>query len=139
MGLCAAAYFYFDSRKPQEVTAPSKRTVDPSNASPLVVTAPPKPNPPPDPWHGLKPGEVTLEKTGDGRLVYAIGSLTNFTQRQRFGVKVTFDVLDEHRNKIGAATDYIDVIEPGKAWKFRALVTDKNATAAKLIHVKEQE
>jgi hypothetical protein len=58
-------------------------------------------------------------------LVYAVGTLTNDTTRQRFGVKVEIDVLDAHRNKLGSATDYTEVIEPGKEWKFRALVTDK--------------
>jgi len=135
------AYFYFNSGKSQEVVATPSRPVEFSNTNPMVSAPlpPPKPKPPPDTWHGLKPSAVTLEKTGDGRLVYAIGALTNTTTRQRFGVKVTFDVLDEHRNKIGSATDYTDVIEPAKAWKFRALVTDKNATVAKLTNVKEQE
>ena len=135
------AYFYLNFKKSQKVDATPIRQVELSNTSPVVSAPlpPPKPQPPPDPWHGLKPSAVTLEKTGDGRLVYAIGTLTNATTRQRFGVKVTLDVLDEQRDKIGAATDYTDVIEPGKAWKFRALVTDKNATAAKLTNVKEQE
>jgi hypothetical protein len=136
LAAAGGAYFYLTATKTPEAAAPPSRPVEISNSLPM---APPKPKPPPDPWHGLKPSAVTLEKTGDGRLVYAIGSLTNTTTRQRFGVKVSFDVLDDHRNKIGSATDYTDVIEPGKAWKFRALVTDKNATAAKLIQIKEQE
>ena len=139
----SGAYFYFGSRKPQQVVTPPIRPNEVSSTNPAAPAPaplpPPKPKPPPDPWHGLKPSGVTLEKTGDGRLVYAIGALTNATTRQRFGVKVTFDVLDEHGDKIGSATDYTDVIEAGKAWKFRALVTDKIASAARLTNVKEQE
>jgi hypothetical protein len=135
------AFFYFNSKNPQEAAATAIHPAQTSNASPVVPAPvpPPKPKPPPDPWHGLKAGQVTLERTGDGRLVYAVGTLTNATERQRFGVKVELEVLDGHRNKIGSATDYAEVIEPGKAWKFRALVTDKGATAAKLNRVKEQE
>jgi hypothetical protein len=114
------AYFYVNSRNSQQL-------------------APPKPKPPPDLWHGLKASKVSLDNSGDGSLIYAIGTLTNETARQRFGVKVELDVLDEHRHKLGSATDYTDVIEPGKEWKFRAMVTDKNAKAAKLTRVKEQE
>jgi hypothetical protein len=112
-----------------------------SNFSQAVVGAlpPAKPKPPPDPWHGLKASKVSLDKPGDGTLIYAIGTLTNETTRQRFGVKVELEVLDAHHNKLGSSTDYKDVIEPGKEWKFRAMVTDKNATAAKLTKVKEQE
>jgi hypothetical protein len=134
-------YLYFGCKNSQPPASSAIRPLQVSNASPVALApvAPPKPKPPPDPWHGLKPGEVTLEKTGDGRLVYAVGTLTNATMHQRFGVKVELDVLDDERNKIGSATDYADVIEPGKAWKFRAMVTDKTATSAKLANVKEQE
>jgi len=116
-------------------------TVRPTNTNP-VAAAPieaPKPKPAPDPWHGLKASSVILDKAGDGRLVYAIGTLTNDTPRQRFGVKVELDVLDENHAKLGTATDYTDVIEPAKVWKFRAMVTAKTAKTAKLTNVKEQE
>lgn len=135
------AFFYHASHHSENGPETPLRPAQPSNASPVVTAPapPPRPQPPPDPWHGLKPGQVALEKTGDGRLVYAVGTLTNATPRQRFGVKVELAVLDEHHNKIGLATDYAEVIEPGKAWKFRAMVTDKSAKSATLTNVKEQE
>jgi hypothetical protein len=138
---CGGAYLYLKPiNTPQEAVTPI-RTEQPSNTAAVASApvAPPKRKPPTDPWHGLKAGKVALEKTGDSQLVYAIGVLTNDTPRQRFGVKVELDVLDEHHKKLGSATDYTEVIEPGKEWKFRALVTDKNATAVKLTSVKEQE
>jgi hypothetical protein len=117
----------------------SSPATPPKPVAPVTPPAPPpKPAPPPDPWHGLKAGQVTLEKTGDGRLLYAVGTLRNETKRQRFGVKVELDVLDANDEKIGSATDYTDVIEPEKEWKFRALVTDRIAAAARLARVKEQ-
>jgi hypothetical protein len=109
------AYFYVNTRNSEPTTAP-----------------------PPGP-HGLKASKVSLDNSGNASLIYAIGTLTNETTRQRFGVKIQLDVLDAHKNKIGSATDYTDLIEPGKEWKFRAMVTDKNAKAAKLASVKEQE
>jgi hypothetical protein len=139
------AWYYVNYLKVKEavatpVTAPSRATSNQASNSTSVAGAlpPAKPKPPPDPWHGLKASKVTLDKAGDGSLVYAIGTITNETSRQRFGVKVELEVMDEHRKKLGSATDYKDIIEPGKEWTFRALVTDRNAKAARLIKVKEQ-
>jgi hypothetical protein len=138
--LAAAGGAYFFLRNSPATTAePVTPATSGHAAAPVAaLVAPPKPLPPPDPWHGLKAAQVTLEKTGDGRLVYAVGTLRNETPRQRFGVKVDLDVLDAHHDKIGSATDYTDVIEPGKEWKFKALVTDRTATAARLANVTEQ-
>jgi len=134
-------YIYLNAQNSQQATATLARPAQPSNATSVASnsSAPPKRKPPTDRWHGLKASKVTLEKKDDSQLVYAMGTLTNDTTRQRFGVKVELEVLDAHRKKLGSATDYTEVIEPGKEWKFRALVTDKNATAAKLTNVKEQE
>jgi hypothetical protein len=134
-------YSYVISRNSQQAAVTPASPGQPSDASPAgsAPFPPPKPKPPRDPWHGLKASKVSLDNSGDGSLIYATGTITNETTRQRFGVKVELDVLDAHRNKLGSATDYTDVIEPGKAWKFRAMVTDKNAKAAKLTNVKEQE
>jgi hypothetical protein len=143
-GVVAAAgvgsYLYLNSGNSRPMDTMPGRPIQSSNASSAASTPvpPPKPKPPSDPWHGLKPSKVTLDKKGDSPLIYAIGTLTNDTTRQRFGVKVELDVLDAHRNKLGSASDYTDVIEPGKEWKFRAMVTDKSATSVKLTSVKEQ-
>ncbi len=71
-------------------------------------------------------------------MIYAVGTVRNTSDHQRFGVKVELDILDAQGNKLGTATDYTQVMEPGKEWKFRALVTDRKATAAKLAAIKEQ-
>jgi len=92
---------------------------------------------PPDPWHGLMAGPITLEKVGDGNLVYAVGKLTNSSDHQRFSVKVDLDIFDAGKQKVGTATDYTPSIDPGKEWKFKALVTDRTAATAKLTSVKE--
>lgn len=108
----------------------------PNGAAPIPT---PKPIPPPDPWHGLKAGKVSLEKSDDGRLVYAVGTVRNASDHQRFGVKVELDVIDAQGDKLGSATDYTQVMEPGKEWKFKALVTDRKAATAKLSDIKEQD
>jgi hypothetical protein len=107
----------------------------PGDAGPIPVA---KPVPPPDPWHGLKAGKVSLEKPGDGRLIYAVGTVRNTSDRQRFGVKVQLDVVDAQGDTLGSATDYTQVMDPGKEWNFKALVTDRNAAAAKLVNISEQ-
>jgi hypothetical protein len=105
----------------------------PKPAAPAAVV----PVVPPDPWHGLMAGPITLEKGADGHLVYAVGKLRNTSDRQRFGVKVELDVLDARNEKVGTATDYTPLIDSGKEWKFKALVTDRAAATAKLTAVKE--
>jgi hypothetical protein len=135
-------YFYLQSlNSTQEVAVPVRPNPSSNDTSVASTAQAPTPRrkPPEDPWHGLKAGKVTLVKTGETSLIYATGTLTNDTARQRFGIKVELEVLDAHRKKLGSATDYTEVIEPGKEWKFRALITAKTATAAKLTSVKEQE
>jgi hypothetical protein len=87
-------------------------------------------------WNGLKSSDVTVEKSG-GRLIYAVGTIRNETDRQRFGVTVDLDLFDAQGKKIGSATDYTQVIEPKNQWSFRALVTDPNTVRAEITGVKE--
>lgn len=106
---------------------------------PVVATksAPPPPPPAPDLWHGLMAGPVTLEKSGNGNLVYAVGLLRNASDHQRFGVKAHVNLFDASGAKVGAATDYIESLDAGKQWHFRALVTDRRAVKAALSDVTE--
>jgi hypothetical protein len=143
-GLVAAtggALLYVNYRDSQQATAAPALPLPPAQTNPPIAgTAPaPQPKPPRDLWHGLKASKVTLDESGNGNLIYATGTLTNESTRQRFGVKVEVEIFDEHRRKLGSATDYTDLIEPGKEWRFRAMVTDKAAKSAKLTNVKEQE
>ena len=101
--------------------------------------APILPAPPPDPWHGLMAGPVTLEKAENGDLVYAVGFLRNDSSRQRYGVKVQLDLLNGQGEKIGSATDQVQSIVPGKEWRFKALVTERKTARAELAAVTEQE
>jgi hypothetical protein len=86
----------------------------------------------------LKPGAVHLEKAKVGNLVYAVGTVTNASEYQRFGVKVELDLFNQNGKKIGATTDYKDIIEPNREWQFHAMVLDSKTTAAKVASVKEE-
>jgi hypothetical protein len=85
----------------------------------------------------LVAGPINLEKASDGNLVYAVGKLRNTSDHQRFGVKVELDVFNATGQKVGTATDYAQSIDPGKEWRFKALIIDRNATSAKLAAITE--
>jgi hypothetical protein len=88
---------------------------------------------------GFEVGPVTIEKTKGSSLIYAIGTLSNPSDRQRFGVKLQFDLYDDTGQKVGTAKDYQSVIEPKGQWKFRALVMISKATSAKVASVTEEK
>jgi len=89
------------------------------------------------PWHGLNPGDVSLQKIEGSHLVYAIGVVHNETDKQRFGVKIELDLINASGEKIGTAKDYVQYIEPKKDWHFRALVTETSAMNAKVASITE--
>jgi hypothetical protein len=84
----------------------------------------------------LLASEVTLEKAPGTSLVYAVGTVKNTSNRQRFGLKVELDLSDATGQKLGTASDYKPVLEPGAEWQFKALVVDSKAKSAtvKTIH-----
>jgi len=88
---------------------------------------------------GFRVSAIKLEKTQGSSLTYAIGTLTNTTNRQRFGVKIELDLLNVDGKKIGTATDYQQVLEPNSKWQFKALCVDSKAKNAKLAAVKEDQ
>ena len=88
---------------------------------------------------GFRVSAVTLEPGPGSSLVYAVGTIQNLADRQRFGVKVELELLDAEGNKAGSASDYQKVIEPNAEWKFRALVTDKRAKTVKVAAIQEAQ
>lgn len=88
--------------------------------------------------NNLQAFRVTLEKSENSRLIYATGAIRNQSNRQRFGVKVELDLLDEQGAKLGSATDYAQIIEPRKEWKFRAMVTEPKAASVKITAITEE-
>src|ERR1051326_116102 len=88
---------------------------------------------------GFRVSPIIIEKTKGTSLIHAIGTLTNTSDRQRFGVKIQLDLFDESGQKIGTAKDYEQVMEPKGEWKFHAPVIVSKATSAKVISVTEEK
>jgi len=87
----------------------------------------------------LVASDISLEKTAGTSLVYAVGTVKNPGKRQRFGVKVEIALLDAAGQKVGTATDYRPLLEPGGQWRFKALVVDSKAASAKLETITEDQ
>ena len=87
--------------------------------------------------NGFRVSPVSLGKGQGSAIIYATGSISNMTSRQRFGVKVELELLNDACVKVGAATDYQSVMEAGAEWKYRAMVVEKKAVTAKVVSVNE--
>ncbi len=144
LGLVAAlAVGIFAARKnsltPPEIVATQPET-EPIPMAPVKIKSPKpakKTFAPAVQINDFEAVHVALEKTTNSRLIFATGTIRNKTERQRFGVKVELELFDAQETKIGLATDYVPVIEPGKEWKVRALVTERDATRANVISITE--
>jgi hypothetical protein len=88
---------------------------------------------------GFHVSNITLEKTPGSSLVYAVGTVNNTTDRQRFGMRIEMDLFGADGQKLGTATDYQSVIEAQAQWKFKALVVDSKAVSVKLASLKEDQ
>ena len=86
---------------------------------------------------GWKVSAVRLEKMPGSSIIHAVGTLTNNTERRRFGVKIKFDLFDAGDQKIAGANDYLASIEPHDRWQFSALVVDARAITATVAAVEE--
>jgi hypothetical protein len=88
--------------------------------------------------HDFSIGPITLKKTPGSGLVYAVGTVINATDRQRFGVKIQLDMLDAQGETLGTTSDYISDLEPRKSWSFNALLTVPKVARVKLVDIEEQ-
>jgi hypothetical protein len=143
LGASATGFLYFKKRpagaSKQRPSVPVK-----SNASATIAftnsSAPlPAAAKAPKSIDDLKVGTIMLEKAKSGSLVYAVGVLKNDSDYPRYGVKIELDVSDAKSTRASKASDYTQVIEPRKEWRFRALVLDSKATSAKLSKITEDE
>ena len=83
-------------------------------------------------------GPVSIEKAKNSRLSYAMGTLKNDSEHQRFGVKIELELFDAAGNKLAnRANDYVQMVEPRKNWNFRALVLEPKAVSAKVLSIQE--
>ena len=113
----------------------TQEEADASTDSPKSNTATAQPKSVDD----FKVSKITLQKTPGSSLVYAIGTVRNDSDSQRFGVRIELDLLDAAGRKIGSTKDYVKVIEPRREWRFRALVLAPKTASVKLGQIKEEE
>lgn len=127
------------SRPKPSAPAPDQATAKPAAPAAAAPVAEPvaAATPAPKSLDDLKLGAITLEKARSGSLVYAVGVLKNDSDQQRFGVKVEIELTDAKGQRAGKTTDYTQVIEPRKEWRFRALVLEARAVSARLASVSE--
>jgi len=110
---------------------PSAKTNSPARTGPVIVYV--------AALNDFKISRIDLQKSENGGLVYAVGTLKNDIGRQRFGVKITLDVLDGQTNTIGSASDYVATMEPHGESSFKALLVQPKAASVKLATIEEQK
>ncbi|HEV2693689.1 MAG TPA: FxLYD domain-containing protein [Verrucomicrobiae bacterium] len=89
--------------------------------------------------NGFVVSKLKLEKTPGSSLVYVMGTVSNLTDKQRFGVKAEFSLADSNGVSVGLASDYVASLDPRGVWKFKALVMGAKATHATLNSVREDQ
>jgi hypothetical protein len=141
----AAAGLFALRNRPDTDTATRDAGSGPATNSPAPSATPGAAEPTTPPIPGapksladLKPGVISLEKAKGSSLVYAVGILRNDSGHQRFGVNIELELTDARGNKAGTAKDYRAVLEPRQEWRFRALVLDSKAVAAKVSSIREE-
>ena len=130
---CAIGILMFLKRKQPNASAP--QAVVQTNAVATPTETPSRPKAADD----LKvTGTVSVDKAQGSRLSYAIGTLKNDSEHQRFGVKVELTLFDNAGNKLPTtANDYVQTLAPREERKFRALVLEPKAVSAKVLSIKE--
>ena len=83
--------------------------------------------------------KISLQKTPGSGLVYAVGTLKNDAGRQRFGVKIVLNQLDEKGQNLGVVSDYVSVMNPQDAWQFKAVLTSPHVAKVTVAVIREQQ
>lgn len=145
LGLAAAGAFWLHHSRQFAKTLPGPPPAVKVTPKPVAIVLPtntpsPVPSPPKPKSHAdLKVGDIQLQKTTGNSLVYAVGTIKNDSDFQRFSVRIELDLINLKGGKIGTATDYLPILEPHKDWQFRAIVTEPKAVAATVASLKEEE
>jgi hypothetical protein len=134
LGIAVGILLFLKSRKAEPVSAPPQSPPAQTNlAAPSAAPSRPKS------LEDLKVlGPVSIDKAKNSRLSYAIGTLKNDSEHQRFGLKIELELFDATGNKLAnRANDYVQMLEPQKNWNFRALVLEPKAVTAKVVSIQE--
>lgn len=130
-GGVTAAFVWRQRQKPPVSSA--TEAVTSITATTLTNTPPPS-----ETINNFSIGKITLQKVPGSGLVYAVGTAKNTIDRQRFGVTIELNLLNENGENIGSASDYISVVEPHKSWQFKALLTSAGVASVTVADIKEQ-
>ena len=130
-GLVAGFIFL---KKPAAVNSPPPSQLVPAPAEKPRVRPPDAVN-----TNDFAIATITLDKKSGSSLVYVTGKLRNLANRQRFGVKLAFDLFDRDDLPVGTAKDYVPVIEPHGSWNFKALVLESKAVSARFGDLHEDQ
>lgn len=120
----------------QKQPAPVAVSVPSTNANAEIAAD----SPATDQNEGFEVSPVSLDKAAGTSLVYAVGTVKNKANKQRFGVRLELELMDAAGKKVGTAKDYQAVLEPGAEWHFKALVVEpKGVVSAKVASLKEEQ
>ena len=131
---CVAVLFAAVGCKREPAAAPGQGTAEATNApGPKVEKRPKSPD-------DLKIGNVEIEQPKGSGLRYAVGRLKNDSDHARYGITLELTLFDKSNQPLTTkASDYVQMLEPRKEWRFRALVVDSKAVSAKVSLVREEE
>lgn len=74
--------------------------------------------------------ESSIQK--DGYISYIVGSVKNNSSKQYSYVQVEINLYDNSGAQVGSTLANANNLEPGAIWKFKAVVTEENATKYKI-------
>jgi hypothetical protein len=121
--------------RPAKVEAPA---VSVENTNKPVAQPNSQPTPAADTISDFDVSKISLQKVQGSSLVYAVGTAKNTVGRQRFGVKIELNQLDENDKNLGVISDYASVVDPQKAWQFKAVLTSPHVAKVTVADIKEQ-
>ena len=88
---------------------------------------------------GLEVSAFSLAKGPSDDQLYVVGTIANASRGRHSGVRVVFDLLDAEGQKVGVATGYRPVLEPGAKWEIKVSVaSDTKAAFTRLASIKEE-
>ena len=133
---------------PPAVTAPMMNATTAASTRPMMATTPPQAatnaptaaSGPAKSVADLRVGEVRLMRAKGARGVVqfrALGSLTNTSSVQRFGVRLELGLLNAQGAQIDTTSEYCASIGPREVWNFNAPVPNPLAASAKVLKIAE--
>ena len=127
---------------------PQKQKVAAATPPPKVVAAPVVPvvntNKPVSPTpvaniiNDFDVSKISLQKMAGSGLVYAVGTLNNTQERQRYGVKIELNQLDEKGQNLGVVSDYVSTMDSHQEWQFKAILTSPHVAKVTVAGIREQ-